>query len=289
MSKNHKFNTSKQEKRNSILKLSIVFICFALVIGTVSVAVIVKNNNSFFTDLFSKETTSGVSESTTQENQLVDLEEELTGEASILLYCTDRESEEIYFLAVVNADMQNRSFDVLPLKTDNPDYINALSTGGEKELVSAVQKAEGLTIDRYVASDTDTFALAINYMGGLKYSVAERIEYRTDEYTLILTKGDQTIKGETLLKYFRYCKTLDQETGLRKQGDLICKMLDEYITAENVKNGSTIYEKVLSKINSKSDISYIEASKALQMLRLLCESGEKQPAKVVLEQTGGNE
>lgn len=289
MSKNHKFNTSKQEKRNSILKLSIVFICFALVIGTVSVAVIVKNNNSFFTDLFSKETTSGVSESTTQENQLVDLEEELTGEASILLYCTDRESEEIYFLAVVNADMQNRSFDVLPLKTDNPDYINALSTGGEKELVSAVQKGEGLTIDRYVASDTDTFALAINYMGGLKYSVAERIEYRTDEYTLILTKGDQTIKGETLLKYFRYCKTLDQETGLRKQGDLICKMLDEYITAENVKNGSTIYEKVLSKINSKSDISYIEASKALQMLRLLCESGEKQPAKVVLEQTGGNE
>lgn len=289
MSKNHKFNTSKQEKRNSILKLSIVFICFALVIGTVSVAVIVKNNNSFFTDLFSKETTSGVSESTTQENQLVDLEEELTGEASILLYCTDREAEEIYFLAVVNADMQNRSFDVLPLKTDNPDYINALSTGGEKELVSAVQKAEGLTIDRYVASDTDTFALAINYMGGLKYSVAERIEYRTDEYTLILTKGDQTIKGETLLKYFRYCKTLDQETGLRKQGDLICKMLDEYITAENVKNGSTIYEKVLSKINSKSDISYIEASKALQMLRLLCESGEKQPAKVVLEQTGGNE
>ncbi|MBP3441849.1 MAG: LCP family protein [Clostridia bacterium] len=289
MSKNHKFNTSKQEKRNSILKLSIVFICFALVIGTVSVAVIVKNNNSFFTDLFSKETTSGVSESTTQENQLVDLEEELTGEASILLYCTDREAEEIYFLAVVNADMQNRSFDVLPLKTDNPDYINALSTGGEKELVSAVQKAEGLTIDRYVASDTDTFALAINYMGGLKYSIAERIEYRTDEYTLILTKGDQTIKGETLLKYFRYCKTLDQETGLRKQGDLICKMLDEYITAENVKNGSTIYEKVLSKINSKSDISYIEASKALQMLRLLCESGEKQPAKVVLEQTGGNE
>ncbi len=289
MSKNHKFNTTKQEKRKSFLRLTMIFICFALVVGTVSVAVIVKNNNSFISDLFSKETTSGVSESTTQENQLVDLGEELTGEASILLYCTDREAAEIYFMAVVNADMQNKSFEVLPLKTDNSDYINALSTGGEKELVSAVQKVEGLTIDRYVASNTDTFALAINYMGGLKYSVAERIEYRTDEYTLILTKGDQTIKGETLLKYFRYCKTLDQETGLRKQADLICKMLDEYITAENVENGSTIYEKVLSKINSKSDISYIEASKALQMLRLLCESGEKQPAKVVIEQTGGNE
>ena len=290
MSKNHKFHTSKQDKRNGSLRLLIIFLCFALVAGTVSVALIVKNNNSFLIDLFSKETTSSSQEDTTDKNQLVDLDTELEGKASILLYCTDREAGEIFFMAVVNADMQTRSFEVQPLKTDNPDYIKALSTGGEKELVSAVKKAEGVTIDRYVASNTDTFALAINYMGGLEYTVAERIEYRTDEFTLILTKGDQTIKGETLLKYFRYCKTLGDEAGLRQQGELICRMLDEYITEENVGNGGTIYEKVLSKINSKSDISYIEASKALQMLRLLFESDGKQPAKVVIEtQTGGNE
>lgn len=294
MSKNHKFHTSKQEKRNGSLRLFIIFLCFALVAGTVSVAVIVKNNNSFLTDLLSKETTSSSQEDTTNSKQLAELEAQLQGKASVLVYCTDKQASEIFFMAVVDADMQTKSFEVRPLKTENPDYINALSKGGEKELVSAVKKAEGIAIDRYVASDTDTFALAINYMGGLEYTVAERIEYRTDEYTLILTKGDQTIKGETLLKYFRYCKTLGGETGLRKQGEIISRMLDEYITAENVKKGDTIYEKVLSKINSKSDISYIEASKALQMLRLLFESGGKQPAQVVFAteaqtETGGNE
>jgi LCP family protein required for cell wall assembly len=183
---------------------------------------------------------------------------------------------------MVDADMEKQGFDVYPLNPDNSDYIKALSTGGEKELVSAVEKAEGIEIDKYVASSTDTFALAINYMGGLKYTVAERIEYRTDDYTLILTKGNQTIKGETLLKYFRYCKTLGEEQGLKQQGDLICKMLDEYITTENVEKGDTIYEKVLSKINSQSDISHIEASKTWNLLKFYCESGKRQPATVIL-------
>lgn len=284
MSKNHKFNTAKQEKRKSFFRLTAIFICIAVVIGSVSVAVILKNNNNFIKDLFTNETTVQSQEESTAENDLVDLEQELTGRARVLLYCTDREASEIYFMAMVDANMKRQSFKVYPLKTDNPDYTKALSTGGYKELISKVESAEGIKIDRYIASDTDTFALAINYMGGLEYTVDERIEYRTDDYTLILTKGDQTIKGETLLKYFRYCKTLDAQTGLQQQGDLICAMIDEYITAENVEKGDTIYEKVLSKINSKSDISYIEASKALQMLKLLCESDKRQPAKVVIEE-----
>lgn len=284
MSKNHKFNTAKQEKRKSFFRLTAIFICIAVVIGSVSVAVILKNNNNFIKDLFTNETTVQSQEESTAENDLVDLEQELTGRARVLLYCTDREASEIYFMAMVDANMKRQSFKVYPLKTDNPDYTKALSTGGYKELISKVESAEGIKIDRYIASDTDTFALAINYMGGLEYTVDERIEYRTDDYTLILTKGDQTIKGETLLKYFRYCKTLDAQTGLQQQGDLICAMIDEYITAENVEKGDIIYEKVLSKINSKSDISYIEASKALQMLKLLCESDKRQPAKVVIEE-----
>ena len=284
MSKNHKFNTAKQEKRKRFFRLTAIFICIAVVIGSVSVAVILKNNNNFIKDLFTNETTVQSQEESTAENDLVDLEQELTGRARVLLYCTDREASEIYFMAMVDANMKRQSFKVYPLKTDNPDYTKALSTGGYKELISKVESAEGIKIDRYIASDTDTFALAINYMGGLEYTVDERIEYRTDDYTLILTKGDQTIKGETLLKYFRYCKTLDSQTGLQQQGDLICAMIDEYITAENVEKGDTIYEKVLSKINSKSDISYIEASKALQMLKLLCESDKRQPAKVVIEE-----
>ncbi len=278
----NKFKTTKQDKRKSVLRLVVLFLVCAVIIGSVSIAVLIKNNESFLTDLFSgKQTTSSDGEEVTG-NQIVELPQKITGQANFLIFCTNRDASEIYFLAMVDADMEKQGFDVYPLNPDNSDYITALSTGGEKELVSAVEQAEGIEIDKYVASNTDTFALAINYMGGLEYNVDERIEYRTDDYTLILTKGSQTIKGETLLKFFRYCKTLDSQEGLRQQGDLICRMLDSYITKENVEKGDTIYENILSKINSKSDISHIEATKAMQILKSLCESDERQPAKVIL-------
>lgn len=281
MSKNHEFKTTKQDKRNGIMKFVIFFLICAVLIGSVSVAVILKNNNSLISDLFSPKPTTAQQETT--DNQLVEIDESLNGRMRILLYCTDRDISEIYFLAMVDANMNKQVFEVHPLTPDNPDYIKALTSGGEKELVSVVEKTEKMKIDKYIASNADTFALAINAMGGLEYTVAERIEYRTDDYTLILTKGDQTIKGETLLKYFRYCKTLGGQTGLQKQGEILCRMFDNYVTAENVEKGDKIYEKVLSKLNSKSDISYIEASRAIHKLKIFCNSEEKQPAKVVLK------
>ncbi len=279
--RNHKFKTSKQDKIGGLLNFFYAFLAFALVFGTISGIVILKHNDLSFEDIFSGKSTTTTADSQTTGDEIVDLNKELTGQANILLYCAEPDASKIHFMIMVDADMDDRTFRVHPLGTDNPDYLNALATGGYQELISAVEKHEGVEIDKYVASNPDTFALAINYMGGLEYTVDERIEYRTDEYTLILTKGDQTIKGETLLKFFKYCKTLGTD-GMRQQGKIVCAMIDNFITAENVEDGITIYQKVLSKINSASDVSYVEMSSALQQLRLLCASEERQPATVIL-------
>lgn len=279
--KDHKFKTTKQDNRGNLLHFFYAFLAFALVFGTISAIVILKHNDLSLEDMFSDKTTTTAADESSTDDAVIDLNKELTGQANILLYCAESDASAIHFLIMVDADMDDRTFRVHPLGADNPEYLKALSTGGYKELIAAVEKREGIEIDKYVASNPDTFALAINYMGGLEYSVDERIEYRTDEYTLILTQGDQTIKGETLLKFFKYCKTLDAD-GMRQQGKLVCAMIDNYITAKNVDKGITIYQKVLSKINSASDVSYVEMSSALQMLKLLCASDERQPATVIL-------
>ncbi len=276
----NKFKTSKQDKRRGSFKLVIIVLICALLIGSVSVAVIFKNNDNFLKDLFLKNETTQAQEDMT-EDQLVDLPGELQGQMKILAYSASKDKSEIYFLAVINADMEKPGFEVYPINPDNADYISALTTGGEKGLVAAVESAEGISVDKYVASNTDTFALAINSMGGLEYTVSNRIDYKTEDFTLILTAGAQTIKGETLLKYFRYLKTLGND-GLRQQGELICSMLDSYVTAENVEQGDKIYERILAKIDSKSDISHLEMSKALQMLKIFCKSDKKQPATVII-------
>ncbi|MBQ7043056.1 MAG: LCP family protein [Clostridia bacterium] len=279
--RNHKFKTAKQDKRSGMLNFLYAFLAFALVFGSISAVVILKHNDISLEDIFSDKTVAVTDNDRTDTLDTVDLNKELSGQANILLYCAQSDASAIHFLIMVDADMDDRTFRVHPLGTENPEYLTALSRGGYKELIAAVEKHEGVEIDKYVASNPDTFALAINYMGGLEYTVDERIEYRTDDYTLILTQGDQTIKGETLLKFFKYCKTLGTD-GMRRQGQIVCAMIDNFITAENVEKGITIYQKVLSKINSASDVSYVEMSSALQMLKLLCASDERQPATVIL-------
>lgn len=275
----HKFKTEKQDKKGSIMRFIGAFLIFALVFGSISAAVIIKNNDISIKRIFAGEDATDVPEA--PETSDAGITQPISGSYNFLLYCTDSITGDFHFIVIVTADMDGKTFAVRPLNTENENYVNALKTGGSAELAVEVEKAENITITNYAASDTETFATAVNYMGGLEYAVDNRIEYRTDELTLILTPGNQTIRGDTLMKYFRYCKTLGNE-GLKTQGELIAAMLDSYINSENLENGITIYQKLLAKIRSDSDISYIEAAKGIDALRTFCASEERTPASVIV-------
>ncbi|MDD6275841.1 MAG: LCP family protein [Clostridia bacterium] len=277
MRKNHTFKTEKEAKHGNIIRFVTAFVIFALVFGGISALVVIRNNEITPQGFFSKdktEKTESGSDGT-----------KLSGSANIMIYSADSETNELFFLAVIKADMSEQTFKVYPIDTDGTyngsSYSDILSKSGAKTLVNAVAANRSIQIDKYIASNSETFALAINYMGGLEYNVTNRIEYRSDNFTLILTQGKQTIKGETLIKYFRYCKTLGI-TGLKTQGELICAMLDNYINSDNVENGMDIYRKVLSKLETASDISYIEAANTMPILEQLCKSDKRVPSTVVM-------
>lgn len=275
----HKFKTEKQDKKGGIMRFIGAFLIFALVFGSISAAVIIKNKGISLESIFSGSEAAEETETTEASDTAVT--QPISGSYNFLLYCTDSMTDDFHFIAIVTADMDAKTFAVRPISTENRDYVNALKTGGSTELVDTVEKAENIEITNYAASDTETFATAINYMGGLEYAIDNRVDYRTDELTLILTPGNQTIRGDTLMKYFRYCKSLGNE-GLKIQGKLIAAMLDSYINSENLENGITIYQKLLAKIRSDSDISYIEAAKGIEALRTFCASEERKPASVIV-------
>lgn len=276
----HKFKTEKQSKKGNTIRFICAFLAFLLVFGSVSVYVMLKNNNLSLKELLNKNN----DEETSQEaeaDEAADAAKQISGCRNYLFMCSSSSREEIYFMAVVAADMDNKTFRVLPVSCNSSDYISELKTGGEKGLKAAVEKKLGISIYKYAASNAETFALAVNYMGGLEYTVPSRIDYKgQDDFTLILTNGAQTIKGDDLIKYFRYAETLGAD-GLKTQGNLICAMLDNYINSENTENGLNIFEKLLSKINSKSDINHVEAAEMISTLKKLCKSGVRTPSTVI--------
>lgn len=281
----HKFKTSKQDKRGDLMRFFLAFLAFALVFGSISAVVILKHNELSLKSIFSKETTTEGGNETTADDQPVS-PVKLSGKTNFLIYCSSNDFSEMYFIHIVEADMDNCVIKDRPLNpdgktTDGKTYVQLLKESGAGKLVSAIEEKEGVKISKYVGSNTETFALAINYMDGLEYTVDERIEYRNSAYTLILTKGNQTIKGETLIKYFRYCKTLGVD-GMRTQGKLVCAMLDSYINDNNVDKGTRIYQRLLSNLDSNSDISYFEAAEAMPTVKAFCDSENRQNSTIII-------
>ena len=281
----HKFKTSKQDKRGDLMRFFLAFLAFALVFGSISAVVILKHNELSLKSIFSKETTTEGGNETTADDQPVS-PVKLSGKTNFLIYCSSNDFSEMYFIHIIEADMDNCVIKDRPLNpdgktTDGKTYVQLLKESGAGKLVSAIEKKEGIKISKYVGSNAETFALAINYMDGLEYTVDERIEYRNSAYTLILTKGNQTIKGETLIKYFRYCKTLGVD-GMRTQGKLVCAMLDSYINDNNVDKGTRIYQRLLSNLDSNSDISYFEAAEAMPTVKAFCDSENRQNSTIII-------
>ncbi len=198
-----------------------------------------------------------------------------SGEATILFTSIssaptiETGKKEMYFLVLAKVNAADGKIKICPLEVKD-SYIQSFEAGGENEVLNAVSSDYGIKIDRYVSSDENTFALAINYMDGLEYTVPERIEYRTADLTLILTPGRQTIKGESLLKYLKYFK----QAGLSGQADLFCAMVDDYFTVENMENPMNIYKGVLGELSGNSNISFVDTADNLDIIEIIAQKEE---------------
>ena len=179
----------------------------------------------------------------------------------------ETEKKEIYFLVLARADTKEGQIRFCPLPVKD-SYLDCYEAGGEPEIVAALEKEYKIKIDRYVSSNENTFALAINYLGGLQYTVPQNVTYRTKDLTLIITSGYQTIKGETLLKYLKYYK----ETDLPMQGELFCKMIENFLTKDNLENAMPLYKGLMQNMADTTDISYVDTADNLNDLRVIAEN-----------------
>ena len=175
--------------------------------------------------------------------------------------------KDIYFMAVAHADAGTGKIKFLPI-APKQSYIDLYEEGGAEAVTKAVAKELNIKMDKYIASNENTFAIAVNYMGGFEYDLPERIEYRTPDLTLILTPGKQTIKGEVLIKYFKYLKN----QSLKKQGEILCLMIEEYFSQGNFENAMTIYKGVLSGLSAESNISFVEAADNLKYVKTVIDN-----------------
>lgn len=175
--------------------------------------------------------------------------------------------KEVYFLAIAHADAYDGQIKICPLAVKQ-SYIDEYNENGPYAVTKKIAKEYNIKLDKYICSNENTFALAVNNMGGFEINLKERIEYRTPDLTLIITPGKQTLKGETFIKYLKYKK----DTNLSENTKLLCTFINNCLTKDNYEKGIEVYKSVQSDLLGNTNISFYDAADNIKYFRFIVEN-----------------
>lgn len=250
------FRTQKQSIDRDLKKFSVIFASCVLAILIVSCFAILKKYDFDIRTAMGGEPES-TTEAVTQETTLLQSE----GEKTCLFWCADSEKGGLHFAWLVNFRVPEMSASVctLPLDLIISDGAETLDSTfrkyGENATVEKLEAFLGYEIDGYIGSDDESFKAMINYFGGMNINVPEQIEYRGNEYTVILVKGRQKLMADTLFKYLRYLGTVGPR-GRNLQATALMEMMNEIFRPGNA--GKT--QKYFSKLSNtvKTDFTIVD-------------------------------
>ena len=266
-----KFLTTKEKKARQFRLFTLGFLAFLLAFALISVAYMLKSHHLSLSELFPEKTTAETEESTD------DVSAALAGKASFMLACVSDEKDELYLVAAVYADL-----DLGEVRVSAFDPNTQVEAGGvrdtlrghylrsaSKGLCGAVNELCGFETDRYAISTESQFKSAINALSGAVVTVPQRINYKTKELSLSLMPGEQTIKGETLLRYFRYCLT-ENGGGASEQSRLLCVLFSQYISKSYLAYGRSYFSEIIDSLDS--NISIVDFSRCENQLSAMAAS-----------------
>lgn len=268
--KNVSFKTDKRQDRASLRRLLFAACAGAVILLAVSLFVILSKNNYNFKSAMGvnvETETSGITRQT-----------EIKLESSDRLYylwCASSDKKVMHFSWLVRVRMPERTVTIFPispgeqaeLEGETQTFSDYFALYGERRLLEAMGAYCGRSIDGYVASTDESFRSMINYFGGVDITVPEQIEYRGD-FTLILVKGRQNMKGDTLFKYLKYITLLGNTEG---RYEAFSDILETVLTQKNEGRLDKIFSKFSNTLNT--NISIVEFSRAENGIKALIEEG----------------
>ncbi len=203
---------------------------------------------------------------------------EVHGDKTYFFWCAGEDRSKLHFAWLVNIKMPERKATVCTIPPETlvnykgsvSSIENVLSKAGNEEFTAAVEATFGSVIDGFICSDETDFRTMINYLGGVEVTVPEQIEYRNEGLTLILTKGKQTLKGDSLFKYLCYLDTLGSR-GNASQALVMGDILKSVFRPSRASKTDSVFAKISNTLGT--NITIVDFSQAEKAIKVLCENG----------------
>lgn len=203
---------------------------------------------------------------------------EIQGEKTYFFWCAESDRSSIHFAWLVNINMPERTMKVYTVTPETLVETDGEAVSlemlyqkwGELELAKAVETATGVKIDGYAGSDGNSFRNMINSFSGVDVTVPEQVEYRGEGLTLVLVKGKQNMKGDTLYKYMLYLESLGAR-GRSMQANVLTEIFESVFKPSYIGRTSSIFSKFSNTL--KTNLSIVDFSQTEEAVKILMEHG----------------
>ena len=267
------FRTERVRTKEETKKFFIVFFACVFTVLAISTLAILKKY-----DFDVKRAISGEAKTEVTSETVSSGIPEVHGEKTYFFWCASEDRKNLHFAWLVNIKKPERRATVCTVPPETlvnhngtvSSIENVLSKTGNDEFVAAVEATFGSEIDGYICSDETDFRTMINYFGGIEITVPEQVEYRNEGLTLILVKGKQTLKGDSLYKYLCYLDTLGAR-GNASQALVMGDILKSVFKPSRVNRTDSVFAKISNTLST--DITIVDFSQAEKAIKILCENG----------------
>ncbi len=271
--RNVKFRTVRQSNDAETKRFAAVLVGCVVLILAVSVLFIL-NKHDF--DL--KSALGGDAETETVLEETQSVQTDIEADRTYLFWSEDSSTGELRFAWTVNFRLPRRTVSICTLDLDT-----RIETGGEsisirkanrtaslKEIVWGIEKLYDIKIDGYIGSDDESFKSMVNYFGGFDVTVPEQIEYKSGDLSVILVKGKQNLKGDSLFRYMRYLCT-QGERGRKLMASALGEILDGVFKPSNTNRCSTIFSRISNTL--ETDLTIVDFSSSEKGIKVITENG----------------
>lgn len=273
-----KNNKSDRKKKVAFI---CIFLCFVIVLGSVSTLLLWRSLNYDFNNIFVKadESTSGTSAVSEASEQAY------AGQYVFCCAVTSDDGKQTYFVNLISVDLAEKTIRVVPVDKELVDPKTNLTCGellsanGSKALVDFLNGYYSVGISRYAVFTETGYKSFFRYMGDITIEIPEDVAYDTDDMFLELSVGENVLTPDKTYKYMKYlCETKPGYESAELNANIIVASFNSYFNAERFATADTSFSSVVNYCST--DITIVDFTNAKDEIEYLIPKSSKETLKV---------
>ncbi len=268
-------------KRRKTTIFVVAFLCFALLLSSVSMLLLWRSLNYDFNNIFLKQSNSTTAAPTTTAPQ----ETSYSGKYQFLVAVTTDDGTQSLFFNAISVDLSEKVIRVVPVDGEIVDsktglnLYNTLMQNGIKPVREFLEGYYGVEFNRYALLTETQFKSFFRTMGDLTIKIPEDVRYDTADMFLELSRGENTLTPDKTHKYMKYlCETEKGYDRAKATAEIIVAAFDNYCTLTRFSNCDNVFSIIINYCTT--DISIVDFTEAKDELEYLLPKTSNERLKV---------